>query len=146
MNTTDARKLKHEELTELRKSSVTADQIGESPEDVARILGISRVTVYNWLALYLSGGWDALDANKQGGRNRVLDAKAMEWLYKAIMNKTTEKYRFSFVLWTSRLVGQLINEHFGIKLSKASVYRLLNQLGLSAQRPLWSAYHNLQGE
>ena len=61
---------------------------GESPEDVARILGISRVTIYNWLALYRSGGWDALNANKRGGRKPKLDAKAMEWLYKAITNNT----------------------------------------------------------
>ena len=140
MNTMDARKLKHEELTALRKRGVTAVQNGESPEDVARILGISRVTIYNWLALYRSGGWDALNANKRGGRKPKLDAKAMEWLYKAITNNTPEQYRFSFVLWTSKLVGKLIEEHFGIKLSKASVCRLLNQLGLSAQRPLWRAY------
>ncbi len=140
MNTTDARKLKHGELTELRKRGVTAVQNGESPEDVARILGISRVTIYNWLALYRNGGWDALDANKRGGRKPKLNAKSMKWLYKAITNKTPEQYRFPFVLWTSKLVGKLIKERFGIKLSKASVCRLLNQLGLSAQRPLWRAY------
>jgi len=140
MNTRDARKLKHEELTELRKRGVTAVQNGESPEDVARILGISRVTIYNWLALYRAGGWDALDARKRGGRKPKLDAEAMEWLYKAITNKTPEQYRFPFVLWTSKLVGKLIKERFGISLSKASVCRLLKQLGLSAQRPLWRAY------
>ncbi|MCZ7660784.1 MAG: winged helix-turn-helix domain-containing protein [Xanthobacteraceae bacterium] len=43
-------------------------------------------------------------------------------------------------LWTSRMVGELIRTHLGVKLSKASVCRLLNQLGLSAQRPLWRAY------
>ena len=46
MNTMDARKLKHEELTALRKRGVKAVQSGESPEGVARILGISRVTIY----------------------------------------------------------------------------------------------------
>lgn len=140
MNTTDARRLKHEELTELRKRGVMAVQSGESPEDVARILGVSRVTIYNWLALYRKGGWDALDARKRGGRKSKLDAKAMEWLYKAITQKTPDQYRFPFVLWTSRLVGKLIKDKLGISLSKASVCRLLNQLGLSAQRPLWRAY------
>ena len=38
------------------------------------------------------------------------------------------------------MVGQLIERRFGIRLSRASVCRLLNQLGLSAQRPLWRAY------
>lgn len=140
MNTTDARRLKHEELTELRKRAILAVQKGESPEDVARILGVSRVTIYNWLALYRTGGWDNLDAKKRGGRKPKLDAKAMEWIYKAITSKTPDQYRFPFVLWTSKLIGKLIKERFGLALSKASVCRLLNQLGLSAQRPLWRAY------
>jgi len=140
MNTTDARRLKHEELTELRKRGVMAVQNGESPEDVARILGISRVTIYNWLALYRAGGWASLDARKRGGRKPKLDGKAMAWLYKAITGKTPDQYKFPFVLWTSKLVARLIKERLGIRLSKASVCRLMNQLGLSAQRPMWRAY------
>jgi transposase len=38
------------------------------------------------------------------------------------------------------MVGTLLERRFGIRLSRASVCRLLNQLGLSAQRPLWRAY------
>lgn len=140
MSITDARRLKHTELTELRKRGIMAVQKGESPEDVARVLGVSRVTIYNWLALYRAGGWDSLDAKKRGGRKPKLDAKAMKWLYQAIAAKTPEQYHFTFALWTSRLVGKLIKEQFGIALSKASVCRLLNQLGLSPQRPLWRAY------
>lgn len=117
-----------------------AVQDGESPEDVARVLGISRVTIYNWLALYRTGGWDSLDAKKRGGRKPKLDTKAMKWLYEAITSKTPDQYRFPFVLWTSRLIGKLIKERLGITLSKASVCRLLKQLGLSAQKPLWRAY------
>lgn len=140
MKTTDARRLSHAKLTELRKRGIAAVQEGESPEDVARVLGISRVTIYNWLARYRSGGWDSLDAKKRGGRKPKLDAKAMEWVYNAITQKTPDQYRFPFVLWTSKMIGDLIKDRLGISLSKASVCRLLNQLGLSAQRPLWRAY------
>jgi transposase len=38
------------------------------------------------------------------------------------------------------MVGQLIQQRFGLKMSKASVCRLLSQLGLSPQRPVWRAY------
>ncbi|MGH9341542.1 MAG: IS630 family transposase [Acidobacteriota bacterium] len=43
-------------------------------------------------------------------------------------------------MWTSKMIGELIHRRFGIKLSKASVCRLLNQLGLTPQRPVWRAY------
>lgn len=55
-------------MTELIKRGVTSVQAGESPEVVARVFGISRMTIYNWLALYRRGGWHALDAKKRGGR------------------------------------------------------------------------------
>ncbi len=38
------------------------------------------------------------------------------------------------------MVQKLINAKFSVKLSHSSVCRRLNQLGLSAQRPLWRAY------
>lgn len=38
------------------------------------------------------------------------------------------------------MVRTLILERYGVRLSRSSVARLLHQLGLSAQRPLWRAY------
>lgn len=140
MNTTDARRLSHDKLTELRKRGVAAVQEGESPEDVARVLGVSRVTVYGWLARYRSGGWGSLDARKRGGRRRKLDAKAIAWLYETVTQNDPRQFRFPFALWTSKMIGELIRQKLGVRLSKASVCRLLDQLGLSAQRPLWRAY------
>jgi hypothetical protein len=52
----DARKLIHDQLKELRIRAVGAVQSGESPEVVARAMGINRVTIYGWIALYRSAG------------------------------------------------------------------------------------------
>jgi transposase len=38
------------------------------------------------------------------------------------------------------MIAELIWRKFQIGLSKASVCRLLNQLGLTPQRPLWRAF------
>ena len=38
------------------------------------------------------------------------------------------------------MVQELIKKHLGVSLSRSSVCRLLGQLGLSAQKPLWRAY------
>jgi transposase len=140
MRNTDARGLTHDKLTELRKRGVSAVQKGESPEDVARVLGVHRATVYNWLSQYRAGGWGNLDARKRGGRKRKLDAKAMAWVYRVITLKDPRQFKFAVALWTSKMIVELIRQRFDIALSKASVCRLLDQLGLSAQRPLWRAY------
>ena len=140
MKSQDARKLSHDKLTELRRRAVAAVQNGESPEDVARVMGVNRASVYGWLALYRNGGWDNLDAKKRGGRNPKLDAKALRWIYQTVTLGNPNQLKMPFVLWSAKLLGTAIEKKFGLKLSKASVCRLLHQLGLSPQRPLWRAY------
>ncbi len=51
-------------LEEIRLRAVARVQAGESPEAVIRALGMSRACIYNWLALYRTGGWDALRVRK----------------------------------------------------------------------------------
>lgn len=136
----DARRLDHKTLTELRKRGVASVQEGQSPETVARALGINRVTIYGWLSRYRHGGWGALDARKRGGRTPKLDGKALRWIYQTVTSKNPLQLKFTFALWTAKMVGQLIHQRFGIHLSKASVCRLLGQLGLTPQRPIWRAY------
>ena len=138
--TMDARRLDHKTLTELRKRGVESVQNGQSPEIVAKALGINRVTMYGWLSRYRNGGLGALDARKRGGRKPKLDAKAIKWIYKTVTSKNPLQLKFTFALWTAKMVGEIIYQRFGIKLSKASVCRLLNQLGLTPQRPVWRAY------
>ena len=140
MKSQDARKLSHDKLTELRRRAVTAIQNGESPKDVARVMGVNRITVYGWLSLYRNGGWDNLDAKKRGGRKPKLDAKALRWIYQIVTLGNPNQLKMPFVLWSAKLLAAAIEKKFGIKLSKASVCRLLHQLGLSPQRPLWRAY------
>jgi len=64
----------------------------------------------------------------------------MAWIYETVSGKDPRQMRFPFALWTSVMVAELIWREFDIRLSKASVCRLLIQLGLSPQRPLWRAY------
>lgn len=136
----DARRLNHTTLTELRKRAVASVQSGQSPEIVASALGINRATIYGWLSRYRNGGWGALNARKRGGRKPKLDGNAIRWVYNTVTLKNPLQLKFTFALWTSKMIGQLIHQKFGVKLSKASVCRLLNQLGLTPQRPVWRAY------
>jgi transposase len=137
---TDARSLGREALTELRTRAVAQVQAGESPEVVAAAIGINRTTIYDWISLYRHGGKAALDAKKRGGRRRKLDGVAMRWIYRTVATKNPLQLQFPFALWTCDMIRVLIRQKFSVELSRSSVGRLLEQLGLSAQRPLWRAY------
>jgi transposase len=140
MKNNDARQLDHKSLTDLRKRAVTSVQEGQSPEVIAKALGIDRRTIYGWLSRYRDGGWGALDAKKRGGRPAKLDGKALQWIYNTVVNKNPLQLKFTFALWTAKMIGEVIYQRFGIRLSKASVCRFLIQLGLTPQKPIWRAY------
>jgi len=140
MKTQDGRKLSAKTLEEIRIRAVQRVQEGESPEVVIKALGFSRACIYNWLARYRSGGWHALKTGKRTGRPRKLNGRQIAWIYRTVVDKNPLQLKFSFALWTRAMVGVVIKKQFGIKLSDASVGRLLRQLGLSCQRPLFRAY------
>src|ERR1035441_7447850 len=113
----DARKLDHGTLEEIRIRAVQQVQAGESPEVVIRALGFSSRCIYSWLAMYRAGGWDALKAKRIPGRARKLPARGGRGV-----------------------IAKLIAKRCGVRLSLVSVGRLLAQLGLTCQKPLWRAY------
>jgi transposase len=121
MKKLDARKLTHKTLEEIRIRAVTQVQQGKSPEEVVAALGMTRCCIYNWLAAYRSGGWNALKAKKLYGRPKKLTGKEMEIIYKIIIQGNPRQYRFSFALWTLGLIQKLIYMKLGIKLSTVSV-------------------------
>jgi transposase len=136
---TDGRKLDHKTLEALRIRTVQQVQAGASPEVQAQALGLRRSTIYNWLALYRAGGWDALKAKPLAGRPKKITGAQLAWLYKTVTGSNPLQHRFEFALWTRQMIGILLWEQFRLKLSLSSVGRLLAQLGLTCQRPLFRA-------
>ncbi len=140
MQRQDARKLDHKTLESIRMRAVQQVQNGESPEVVIRVLGFSRACIYQWLAAYRAYGWNGLKAGKISGRPKKLNGTQMRWIYKTVTSKNPLQLKFSFALWTRGMIRTLIRRRFGIQLSLSSVGRLLAQLGLSCQKPLFRAW------
>ena len=89
MRTNDARRLDHSTLEAMRERAVRSVQDGESPEVVARVIGINRSTIYGWLAQYRRGGWGALKAKPLFGRPPKLDGKKLKWIYDIVTVDST---------------------------------------------------------
>jgi len=136
----DARKLDHKTLEAIRVRAVQQVQRGESPEVIIRALGFSRGCIYNWLAAYRAAGWEALKARKLYGRPHKLRGSQIRWIYRTVTMKNPLQLKFPFALWTRGMIRTLIWRKYRVKLSLASVGRLLAQLGLSCQRPLAKAF------
>lgn len=140
MKRQDARKLDHRALEAIRVRAVQRVQSGESPEVVVSVLGFSRACIYKWLAAYRAGGWGSLKARKLYGRPHKLRGPQIQWIYRTVTMKNPLQLKFPFALWTRGMIRTLIWRKYHVKLSLASVGRLLAQLGLSCQRPLAKAF------
>ena len=140
MKAQDGRKLSPKTLEEIRTRAVQRVQAGESPEIVIKTLGFSRACIYNWLARYRAGGWQALKTGSRTGRPKKLGGKQIAWIYKTVVDKDPLQMKFQFALWTRSMIAVVVKRKYGIKLSDSSVGRLLRQLGLSCQKPLYRAY------
>src|SRR5215472_11845047 len=125
MKTNDARRLDHGTLEAMRERAVRSVQNGESPEVVARVIGVNRSTMYGWLAQYRREGWRALKAKPLFGRPPKLDSKKLKWIYDTVTQKNPLQLKFAFALWTREMVAKLIKDRFNISLSPVSVGRLL---------------------
>ena len=140
MKKLDGRKIIPKAMEEIRIRAVQRVQAGDSPETVIKTLGFARACIYNWLARYRNGGWQALRTGRRTGRPKKLNGSQIRWIYNTIRDKDPRQLKFSFALWTRSIIAALIKKRFGVKLSSTSVGRLMHQLGFTCQKPLYRAY------
>ena len=125
---------------EERLRAVQAVERGQRAEVVAEVLGFARSTVFGWVQAARIGGEQALETRPTPGPPPRLAAKQMQRLRKLLVGRDPRQLQFEFALWTRALVAELIEREFGVKLSLATVGRILHQLGMSPQRPVYRAW------
>ncbi len=137
----DGRKLDHKTLEEIRLMAMERLREGESASAVMASFGLCRTTIYKWQRKVQEGkGLSALLSRKASGRPRTLTPAQEQRVFRWINGRDPRQYGFDFGLWTRQVVGQLIEDRFGVQLSLASVGALLARLGLTPQKPLQRAY------
>lgn len=139
MRKDDARKLNRDALEALRIRAVNRVRSGESPELIAKTLGINRSTIYDWISKYREGGESALKKRKAPGRPPRLNGKQLQWIFKLVTTKNPQQLSFEFALWTREMLQEVIFNKFKVKLSVVSIGRLLAHLGITCQKPLYKA-------
>ena len=137
----DARKLQPVVQEELRRRVVAAIHGGMQQVEGAKVFGVARKTIWQWLKAYAASGDPGLAARKRGPKG---GGKLKGWQAAAICNlirdRHPEQLKLPFVLWTSEAVQRLIARRFGVKLSARSVRRYLQGWGFTPQKPVRRAY------
>ncbi|MBS0467091.1 MAG: IS630 family transposase, partial [Proteobacteria bacterium] len=100
----------------------------------------STRAVFGWVATFAESGQNGLLAKEGAGRPPKVNEDQMRWIAMIVRDNTPNQLRFEFGLWTLRLIGELIEREFGMRLSLPTLGKIMAQLGFTAQRPLHRAY------
>jgi transposase len=113
-------------------------QQGMSPRDIAGELGVGRGSVYQWLARARQGGLQALRARPSACPLPWL-TPAQQRLIPDFLWHGAEAYGFPCGTWTSARVAKVIEEEFGVRYHKTSVWHLLKELQWTKYAPATEA-------
>ena len=120
MNATDMRSLPRPARHERRVHVIRLRKAGHTLEEIAQLTGLSKTGVFNICKRHEQHGADALQdapGGRQLGDKRLLSAEQEARVQKLIMDKTPDQLKMPYALWTRQAVAQLIEQHFGVKLT-----------------------------
>ncbi|KCZ71029.1 transposase [Candidatus Methanoperedens nitroreducens] len=107
---------------------------GRTLEEVSFTIKHPLTTVGDWLRRLHVEGISRKNNKKQSGRPKRLTDKQIENL-KPILFKSPHEQGFPFIIWTTKLVIQLIEKLYNVSYKPLQVRRILHRLGLSCQKP-----------
>ena len=111
---------------------------GESAEEVAERLGVSRQTVYNWAIRFQRRSELDISARvvdgPRNGRPRtahgIIDPSIEEAL-----DQNPEDLGYNSTIWTASLLAQYLRDEYEIEVSCDSVSLAIRRLGIRWKRP-----------
>ena len=106
--------------------------------EVARRLHVCRQTVSRWADEFRAGGREALKKAGRAGRKPELSEADRERLQELLV-QGPEKLGYETPLWTCARVAHLIDNEFGVEYHPGHVWKILDDLGWSGQRPVGRA-------
>ena len=107
---------------------------GRRVVDLAAELGVTRGSVNRWLQWYEALGIEGLRTGvPPGAAPRLSDERRAELI--ALVEAGPQSAGYQSGVWTGPMIGDLIEERFGVRYHNHHIPRLLHQLGFSVQKP-----------
>ena len=126
-----------ETLKELEQRRRLAGELlrrGVRPAEVARWVAASRQSVMRWGRLLEQDGLRGLRRAGRIGRPSILTDRQLEQLAK-LLKAGSQAAGYTTERWKLQRIGALIRREFGVRLAVSSVWRTLQRMGWSVQRP-----------
>ena len=126
------------QLQQRRYRAAKLFERGYSKSEVAQRLSVSAQSTSRWYAAWQADGIDGLKKAGRAGRKSRLDSDQIHQLEQALL-QGPQVLGYETPLWTAARVVDLIQRQTGVRYHPDHIYRLLQQLGWSCQRPVGRA-------
>jgi transposase len=113
------------ELERRRRRAVELMDQGESPTNIARILGVARPSLYRWREAARSGA-NGLAAKPHAGPTPQLADAQLEHLEDLLLDGATA-HGWCNELWTAKRVTEVIRRHFHLDFHPEHVRKMLKR-------------------
>jgi transposase len=113
---------------------------GKRIDEVAALLGRGEQTVRDWVHAFVLRGVASVSYSPRAGRPAKLSRSQRHEL-KGLVLAGPEAAGYVSACWTSAMIAELIQRHFGVAYAPRYVCHLLGQLGLSFQRGRFTSDH-----
>ena len=133
-NKKDGRSINRDVLEHLRMRAIKLWKNKKKVKDIAEDFGLTKAAVYEWIKDYKKKGFNGLKKRKAKGAQPKLSDECIKNLV-VMLKKTADNYGFETPLWDCKKITQLIKEKFGKSIHYSNVWRLLQRIGLSSQKP-----------
>jgi len=108
---------------------------GRSAADLARMLGVTRQAVYDWIETYTEGHDPASLEDRAGrGRPRSLD-EDQEHLLEALLDASPQDLGYPHTSWTLALLQEVLEIATELRVSQDTLRRALHRLDCLWKRP-----------
>jgi transposase len=111
---------------------------GDSVEEIARRLRVTRQTIYNWVAQFQARADLGLKERLADGARSGRPATALEIidpLIEQVVEKDPHQFGYRRTVWTASLLQLYLKEKHKVKVSRSSIRRAIDRLRMSWKRP-----------
>lgn len=107
---------------------------GKTRIEVSELLNCHYKTLSTWIDKFLSGGLNNLIEPITHQVESRLNLKQKQALKKMLLSEKPIDYGIDRNIWTGKIISNVIELRWGVKLKTTRIYEILNELNLSYQK------------
>ena len=107
---------------------------GKTRTEVSRLMNCTYKTLTSWIDKYLEGGLEKLTEPIKHQVPQRLNTTQKQQFKQMLLQQTPMDYGIDRNLWTAKIMMEIIEQKWNIRLKDSRIYEIIGELNLSYQR------------